>query len=125
VIHLDTSFVIHALVAGTAEDRALRGWLSGREALAMSTVAWTELLCGPIEASHAELAARVVTERIPFVEDDAVLATRLYNQAGRRRGSLIDCMIAAAALRAGASLATTNASDFRRFEPCGLTLAVV
>ena len=32
-------------------------------------------------------------------------------------------MVAAAALRAGAPLATANPSDFRRFEQAGLALA--
>jgi len=123
MIHVDTSFLIHALAQGTGEDRAVREWLRSGEELAMSTVAWSELLCGPIEPPHAELAARVVTERIPFGEEDAVLAARLFNQTGRRRGSLIDCMIAAAALRSEAMLATANPSDFRRFEVYGLTIA--
>jgi len=33
---------------------------------------------------------------------------------------MIDCMIGATALRAGAALATANPSDFRRFEGAGL-----
>jgi predicted nucleic acid-binding protein len=89
----------------------------------MSAVALAELLCGPLEASHLELISRVVSERAPFLEEDAVLAARLFNESGRRRGSLMDCIIAASALRAGASLATANARDFRRFAAAGLTLS--
>jgi len=47
----------------------------------------------------------------------------LFNRAGRRRGSLLDCMIAAIALRAGAALATANQADFRRLRAAGLRLA--
>ena len=122
VIHLDTSFLIKGLVRGSAEDRSLRDWLKAGEVVAMSAVAWAELHCGPLEASHLELISRVVSERAPFLEEDAVLTARLFNESGRRRGSLMDCMVAASALRAGASLATADARDFRRFAAAGLTL---
>lgn len=42
VIHLDTSFLIRALVSGTPEDRTLRRWLAAGETIEMSSVAWTE-----------------------------------------------------------------------------------
>jgi len=122
MIHLDTSFLIRSFVHGSAEDRALRKWLKEGESLGMSAVAWTELLCGPVEESHLELATRVVAERVPFLEEDAVASARLFNESGRRRGSLIDCMMAATALRAGDPLATANAADFRRFAAHGLAI---
>jgi predicted nucleic acid-binding protein len=58
----------------------------------------------------------------PFLADDARAAADLSNQTGRRRGTLIDCMIAAIALRLDASIMTSNPADFRRFEPFGLRL---
>jgi predicted nucleic acid-binding protein len=122
MIHLDTSFLIHGLVRGSVEDRALRKWLGEGERLGMNAVAWTELLCGPLAENHRELAARIVSERVPFLEEDAVIGARLFNQSGRRRGSLLDCMIAASALRAKEPLATANASDFRRFSTQGLAI---
>ena len=122
MIHLDTGFLIHALVPTSAADEALRGWLVAGEPLAMSYVAWAELLCGPLTPRQAELAARVVAERIPFAEEDAAEAARLFNLSDRRRGSLADCMIAATALRCGARLATTNRRDFVPFEDAGLDL---
>jgi predicted nucleic acid-binding protein len=120
VIHLDTGFLIRSLVPESPEDTALRRWLGDAEELGMSAIAWTEFLCGPLSKDQAELALRIVTEIAGFLEEDAVLGARLFNEGGRRRGSLVDCMIAAAALRVQAVLATTNPADFRRFESTGL-----
>ncbi len=125
MIHLDTSFLIRALIRGSAEDQRLRSWLVAREALGMSAIAWTEFLCGPVEATLLSLVTELVTERVPFSEDESAVAAALFNASGRRRGSLIDCMIAAAAIRAGAPLATANSGDFRRFRAAGLRLASV
>ena len=123
MIHLDTSFMILGLVTGSPQDRKLRHWLQVNETLGMSAIAWAELLCGPMSVDLLGVATRVVSERVPFHEDDAQLSAQLFNESGRRRGSLVDCMIAATALRAGAALATANIEDFRRFEAAGLALA--
>ncbi len=123
MIHLDASFLIRALAEGTPQDRRLRAWLAAGEALGMSAVAWAEFLCGPVEATDLELVERVVHDRVPFGEAEAALAARLFNESGRRRGSLADCMIAASAMRAGVPLATENPKDFRRFASAGLSLA--
>jgi predicted nucleic acid-binding protein len=88
----------------------------------MSAVAWAEFLCGPLGPAECELAERIIAERVPFAEQDAVLAAELFNDSGRRRGTLIDCMLASVALRAGAAFATRNPSDFRRLEARGLRL---
>lgn len=123
MIHLDTGFLINALRRGSAEDRRLRAWLTQGEPIGISTVSWTEFLCGPVDADAVELAARVVDEPVALLASDAGVAAKLFNLAGRRRGSLNDCMIAATALRIDASIATTNLADFRRFEPAGLRMA--
>ncbi len=115
MIHLDTSFLIRALVPDSREDRKLREWLLTDEPLGMSCIGWAEFLCGPVEPRHVELAREIVHEPGSFGRRDAELAADLFNRSGRRRGSLSDCMIAASAVRAGGSLATANAGDFRRF----------
>ena len=122
VIHLDTSFLIRALVRDSQEDTQLRDWMSADEPLGMSVIAWAEFLCGPINEIAVSLASLVVGHRAEFTEDMATIAARLFNGSGRRRGTMIDCMIAAAALAEDASIATGNPGDFRRFEPFGLTL---
>jgi predicted nucleic acid-binding protein len=123
VIHLDTSFLISALLAGSPQDQRLRTWLVDRASLGVSAVAWAEFLCGPITPEQLELANRIVGQPHAFGGDEARLAARLFNLGGRRRGSLIDCMIAATAIRTGAALATANPIDFRHFETLGLELA--
>ena len=86
-------------------------------------IAWTEFLCGPLNSAEAMLAARIIEKRLPFGSDEAGIAATLFNRSGRRRGSLVDCMIAATAICAEAPLATANLTDFRRFKVDGLRLA--
>jgi len=123
MIQLDTSFLIRALVRGSPEDRKLRRWLEAGQSLSMSAVARAELLCGPLTPDELEFASKAVGQRHEFTDDQAVIAARLFNESGRRRGSLPDCMIAATALSHGAALATANEADFRRLEGSGITLA--
>jgi predicted nucleic acid-binding protein len=123
VIHLDTSFLIRALVRDSPQDRRLRDWVRNGEGFGISSVAWAEFLCGPVAPLQMKLVARVLNEHVPFGEPEAALAAALFNEAGRRRGSLSDCMIAATAIRAEAALATQNPKDFQRFAGAGLRLA--
>ncbi len=121
--HLDTSFLIRALVRGAPEDSRLRGWLREGEPVGMSAIAWSEFLCGPLSSDAVEVAELVVGDPVPFTNNEALLAAELFNNSGRRRGSLMDCMIAATAISQDAELATSNTSDFRRFVKLGLRLA--
>jgi predicted nucleic acid-binding protein len=122
VIHLDTSFLILALATGTAEDRRLRAWIGNDESIGISTIAWTEFLCGPVSEVQVGLVAQIVGPPLAYEDEHAALAARLFNDAGRRRGSLMDCMIAAVAMAAEAKLATSNAEDFTRLTKHGLRL---
>jgi len=123
MIHLDTSYLIRALVRGSPQDKRLREWLRRGEQMAMSAVAWAEFLCGPLDGRQLAIVAEVVSIRVPFDEEQAVLSAELFNRSGRRRGFMTDCMIAAAAIHDEAELATVNAADFRRLEGEGLELA--
>jgi len=122
VIHLDTSFLIRALVPGSPEGAQVRAWLRGDVPLRISSIAWSEFLCGPVDSEASRLAALVVGEAIGFTAADAELAASLFNGSGRRRGTLLDSMIAATAIRAGAALATADRADFTRFHAAGLEL---
>lgn len=120
MILLDTNFLVAAFQPGSPQDAMLRSWLGAGEEVAVSVIAWCEFLCGPVEARQVDLATKIVPRRLGFDVDHAELAADLFNRGGRRRGSLTDCMIAATAMHLGASLATENAADFRRFESAGL-----
>ena len=122
MIHLDTGFLIRALVRKSTEDIKFRTWLRSNADVGISSIAWAEFLCGPVDEQDVGLAVRILPDRYPFTQDDAAVAARLFNLSGRRRGTFIDCMIAAVALGANASLATTNPDDFRRLEPAGLQI---
>ena len=124
MIHLDTSFLIRGSVSGSPEDRALRGWVGIQESLGVSTVAWAEFLCGPYERSSLEFLIGVIDRYVDFTSAHAEIAARLFNQSGRRRGSQMDCMIAATAIAEQAPIATADSRDFRRFESEGLTFAL-
>ena len=123
MIHLDTSFLVRALVRGSPEDARLRAWIAAGEPVAVSAVAWAEFLCGPLAGPDLKLAERIVDRRREFGSEHAEIAARLFNASGRRRGSLLDCMVAAAALADDAPVATSNAADFRRFAAAGLSIA--
>jgi predicted nucleic acid-binding protein len=84
-------------------------WLRDGEALATSAIAWSEFLCGPVEQPQVEMMFQLLQGRIaPFGESEARLAAELFNRTGRKRGTRVDCFVAAVALRAGAALATED-----------------
>ena len=122
MIQLDTSFLIRALAAGSSEDARLRQWLRRHERFAISAPAWAEFRCGPVGSGVADVARHIVGEPLPFGAIEAERAAELFNESGRRRGSFMDCMIAAVAIEGGDRLATSNAVDFVRFERFGLEL---
>jgi len=122
MIHLDTSFLIRSLLPGTPQGEALDRWIASGDAVGISSVAWCEFMCGPVAADGIAFALTLLGSPVPFLPDDAAVAATLFNESGRRRGSLPDCMIAAVARRAGVALATCNPDDFRRFAPPGIVL---
>jgi predicted nucleic acid-binding protein len=122
MIHLDTGFLIRALVADSLESGALGRWLAAGETLGVSAVVWAEFLCGPVGGGPVELAEQMFGPPVALAGPEAAHAARLFVLGDRRRGWLADCMIAATAIRAEAALATTNPKDFQRFAGQGLRL---
>jgi predicted nucleic acid-binding protein len=123
MIHLDTNFLIQALVPTSAAGTKLQTWLRDGEDLGISSIAWSEFLCGPLSSTDDELAQLLFPHPNAFLAADAQKAAELFNATGRRSRSLADCQIAAVALRCDARLATGNVSDFTLFQSHGLTLA--
>ena len=123
MIHLDTSFLIQALVTGSVAERKLHAWIADDEDMAISSIALSEFLCGPVTATEAQLVERLLGSPEPFLAPDAAKAANLFNATGRRSRSLADCQIAAVALRCGARVATMNVTDFALFQSHGLSLA--
>lgn len=122
MIHLDTSYLVGLMRVRSREASLVRGWIADGVTLATSAVAWAEFLCGPEDPGAVRAARRVVPGIVAFDAAEARVAARLFNSAGRRRGSMVDCMIAATAIRADAPLATSDVRDFEPFTARGLRL---
>ena len=123
MIHLDTNFLIDALVPGSEQETRLVDWLSAGETLGISAVAWGEFLCGPLSATAEELARKLLPDAESLERGDAEKAAGLFNLTGRRSKSYADCCIGAVAIRCGAPLASSNRDDFTPLVPHGLVLA--
>ena len=123
LIELDSNFLVAALGRGSAAGRQLEHWLGHGMLVQMSAVAWSEYLCGPLHEFEAQTARRTLSGISSFTEEDAELASDLFNRTGRRSRSHVDCMIASHAIRRNALLATRNIQDFQRFEKHQLRLA--
>ena len=122
MIHLDTNFLIDALVPHSSQEAQLVEWLSAGETLGISAVAWGEFLCGPLSPTAEALARQLLPNAVALEQSDAEKAAELFNLPGRRSKSYADCCIAATAVRIGARLATSNQNDFAAMVPHGLQL---
>jgi predicted nucleic acid-binding protein len=123
MIHFDTNFLIQATLAGSSASQQFQTWVSHQEICGVNSIAWTEFLCGPVDATAESLARQIFPNPEPFLAVDDTSAAKLFNQTGRRSRSLADCMIAAVAIRCGAKVATINQADFKPFVAHGLLLA--
>jgi predicted nucleic acid-binding protein len=124
MIHLDTNDPIRMLVNGSAEAGHMDSWLAAGESFAASAIAWTEFLDGPVTPVEIINAEALIQSRIlSFGKAEATVASDLFNKTGRRRGSRLDCLIAAAAIVSQAQIATVNQADFKPFAAHGLALA--
>lgn len=123
MIHLDTNFLIDALVPGSSQESQLVAWIGAGETIGISSIGWGEFLCGPLSPEAGAMARRLLPQVEPLERVDAELAAMLFNDIGRRSRSFSDCCIAAVAIRAKARLATANRGDFIAMSARGLVLA--
>jgi predicted nucleic acid-binding protein len=123
MVHFDTNFLIRATVEGSPAHAGFRRWSAAGESFGVSTVAWAEFLCGPLDPQGEAIAKQMFPSPESFLAVDAALAADLFNKTGRRSRSLADCMIASVAIRCSARLATLNTPDFQPFVQHGLVLA--
>jgi predicted nucleic acid-binding protein len=122
-ICLDTNYLVRGLLEGARESSELVLWRQSGEILLSAAPAWYEFLCGPITDLQIRIIRSFLSGGIAaFEEIQAAEAARLFNAIGRIRRLRTDTMIAATAIVAGASLATSNMEDFRVFIPLGLKI---
>jgi predicted nucleic acid-binding protein len=123
MIHVDTNFLIDALVPGSSQEAQLVAWLAAGERMGISSLAWGEFLCGPLSSAAENLGRLLFPDAVGLERWDAEKAANLFNGTGRRTKTFADCCIAAVAIRTQAALATSNRSDFTPMVPFGLKLA--
>lgn len=123
VIHLDTNILVDLVTAHSPQVAMIIQWLRDGEKLTASAIAWSEFCNGPHTREQKDAVRAILRGGIvPFTEEQAEQASRLFHFTGRRRGSHADCMIVAAALCHRQPVATHNLTDFERFIPYGLRL---
>ena len=114
---------MRGLIAATPEAASLIKWIKKGEILCASSIAWYEFSCGPVDSQGLKLAQSLLAGGILPVDDmQAAQAARLFNATGRLRRLRVDAIVAAAAMSAGARLATENKRDFLPFVEHGLKL---
>jgi len=112
VIFLDTNYLIRGLMIETNEARSLIAWYQEGKKLMTSSVVWYEFLSGPVSREQIEIITAFLTGGIiPFEEDQAMEAVRLFNAVNRVRRLRFDAMIAATAILQKAVLATSRLSN--------------
>jgi predicted nucleic acid-binding protein len=116
--HLDTDFLIKALLARGAEQELLRDISHSPAEIEMSALAWYEFCRGP-RSPEQEAVARSYLETegiIPFGEDLASKSADTFRRLGSPRRRAFDVAIATAAMARSARLLTGNTRDYTGIE---------
>lgn len=122
-LHLDTNALIALADPALSLFRLAMERIGSGDVPAASAIAWHEFVRGPASEKDIAHADVVLDGRIIAMDREAAEnAATLFRETGSRRASTADCLIAAAAIQAGAVLLTANREDFKRFESRGLRL---
>jgi predicted nucleic acid-binding protein len=71
MVHLDTNFLIDALIPGSPQETQLAAWLAAGETLGISTLVWGEFLCGPLSPAAEVLVRRLFAHPVALERADA------------------------------------------------------
>jgi len=124
MIHLDTNYLIGLVTSPFSLKPQVLSWFKTGETLAISAIAWSEFLNGPVTPQQITDGFGMIEGRIRAFEiREAEMSANLFNLTGRKRATQTDCFIAATAICAGVPLATLNRKDFVPFVASGLRLA--
>ena len=113
-VHLDTDFLIHALVEAGVPRRRLIELAESDEVIEMSAIAWYEFSRGPRTPEQLAVARAFFAENgvIPFSEQLAAAAGEAFRRLGSPRRRAADVAIGVSAAMRGATLLSLNARDF-------------
>ncbi len=123
MIHLDTNLLIAIVRPDDLHHSVAASVLSSTGPFGCSSIAWMELRSKPLHSHDLLALGALLSGGVDsFDQSSADLAGQLYHQTSSKRRNRLDTMIAAAAILAGAELATVNPEDFAPFVPHGLKL---
>ncbi len=116
--HLDTDFLVKALLSAGSERELLRAISASPAEIEMSAIAWYEFCRGPRHPQQ-EAVARSYLEAdgvIDFGESAAARAADIFRRLGGPRRRAADVAIAAVAIGRSARLLTGNTRDYTGIE---------
>jgi predicted nucleic acid-binding protein len=123
MIHIDTNLLIASIDPSHEHAKLWPRLITAGDSFAVSAVAWTEFRSFPTSDQQLRVLDRLLSGGVlAYERSHAELAGELFRRTSAKRKNRLDTMIAAAAILAGAELATANQTDFKPFVSFGLKL---
>jgi predicted nucleic acid-binding protein len=72
MIHLDANFLVDATVPGSPAHADFRAWSAAGESFGVSTIAWAEYLCGPLDPQAEAMAKQIFPSAESLLTSDSV-----------------------------------------------------